>query len=452
MWRCIMKGIIKTVLLLAIPAMIENILQVFVGSVDTYFIGKLGTEALVGVGVTNVIMNVYIAFFFAIGVGATALIARHYGAGEKKDAKKVLQHAIILSGGLGIVLGLINLFISKGLLAFMNLDAETISLTLPYFLVVSVPAVFLSIMMVLSSALRGVGDTKTPMKVGMVINIINIILDYVLIFGIGSFEGFGFVGAAIATTFARFVGMLLLYRKLSNGKGDISLNIKELIQTKFEKKIFKLLGKISFPAATEKLIMRGGQILYSGIIVKISADTYAAHNIAGSIEAYSYLPAMGFSVAAATLVGQSLGKKDPDTAKTYGWVSYGISTLFMIVIAAIFAGFAPFFVGLFTDDPVVAGFAVSALRIVALVQPFLASTMVITSALQGAGDTKFPMFSTLIGIWTVRVVGIYVLGLVMGLGIIGVWISVSLDITIRGIILMLRFKRGKWTNIKLSMN
>lgn len=445
-----MKKAMKAVILLAIPAMIENILQVFVGSVDTYFIGKLGTNALVGVGVTNTIMNIYIAFFFALGVGTTALVSRYYGAKQHTEMKKVLHHSVWMALIIGLFTGVINLLLGKQLLQLLNLTNGAIMETMPYYLAVSVPTVLLALMMVLSSGLRAVGDTKTPMWIGIIMNIMNVVLDYVLIFGIGSWEGMGFLGAGVATSISRGVAVVLLVCVMLHKNSPVAMKLKEFIGTKFDKTTLKSIGVISFPAAVEKLIMRGGQVLYSGIIIKISAETYAAHNIAGNIEAYSYLPAMGFSVAAATLVGQSLGKKDARAAKTYGWISYGLSTLFMIVIALIFAVKAPFFVGLFTQDPVVADFSVKALRIVALVQPFLASTLVITSALQGSGDTKFPMISTLIGIWSVRVFGIYVLGFILNLGIIGVWLSIALDLIIRGTLLMIRFHRSKWEKITLA--
>lgn len=196
--------------------------------------------------------------------------------------------------------------------------------------------------------------------------------------------------------------------------------------------------------------MRSGQLIYGGMIIRIGTEAYAAHNIAGTIETFSYLPGMGFGVAAATLVGQNLGGKKEDMAQKSGLISYLLASGFMVVVGIIFYILAPFLAGLFTKDIVVINQVVEVLRIIALFQPFLCATLVITSDLQGAGDTKFPMYSSLIGIWGIRVLGVYILCIRLGFGLVGVWISYTIDITIRGIILMTRFLKGKWKKINIS--
>ena len=442
------KENITTVMVLALPAMIENILQVLIGTVDTYFIGKIGTEAIDGVGVTNLIMNIYIAFFLALGVGTTAIVSRNIGANNIEDANNAVKQSIIMALGIGIFLGIINLTFSKNILLFLGAEERVLQYALPYFLSVAVPSVFLCLMMVLSSCLRGAGDTKTPMKIAIVSNVINIVLDYILIFGIFNFNGLGILGAGIATTISRIVGAILLLRKINSNETKIHINI--LVKWSIDKDILKSITKIGLPAGFEKLIMRFGQLVYGGLIIKIGTEAYAAHNIAGTIEAFSYLPGMGFGVAAATLVGQSLGAKKADEAQRYGLISYFLATVFMVIVAAAFYIFAPFLAGLFSEDQEVIDLVVKVLRIIALFQPFLCITLVITSALQGAGDTKFPMYSTFIGIWGVRVLGTYILGMKLNMGLVGVWLSYALDVTVRGIILMIRFMKGKWKEIKIE--
>ncbi|NLM04374.1 MAG: MATE family efflux transporter [Clostridiales bacterium] len=433
---------------LAIPAMIENILQVLLGTIDTYFIGKIGIEAIAGVGITNLIMNIYIAFFLALGVGTTAIVSRNIGANDIDNANKVVRQSIIMAIGIGTIFGVINLIFSKDILLILGAEERIIEYALPYFLSVAVPSVFLCLMMTLSSSLRGAGDTKTPMKVAFIINIINVILDYILIFGIFNFNGFGILGAGMATTISRIVGVVLLLWEINRDKTKIHINIFE--KWYIEKSILKSITKIGFPAAIEKLIMRFGQLVYGGIIIKIGTEAYAAHNIAGTIESFSYLPGMGFGVAAATLVGQNLGAKKPDEAEKTGLISYFLATGFMVVVGMIFYIFAPFLAGIFSEDLEVIDLTAKALRIIALVQPFLSITLVITSALQGAGDTKFPMYSTFIGIWGIRVLGVYIIGLQLNLGLVGVWLAVAIDIVIRGIILIIRFMKGKWKEINVK--
>lgn len=442
------KESIIIIMVLALPAIIENILQVLLGVVDTYFISKIGTEAIAGVGVTNLIMNIYIAFFLALGVGTTAIVSRNIGAKNTENANNSVKQSIIMALGIGIFFGLINLVFSKNILLLLGAEERVLQYALPYFLSVAVPSVFLCLMMILSSALRGSGDTKTPMKITIIANVINIILDYILIFGIFNFAGLGILGAGIATTISRIVGVLLLLKKINSDETKIHINI--LDKWNIDKDILKSITKIGLPAAFEKLIMRFGQLVYGGMIIKIGTEAYAAHNIAGTIESFSYLPGMGFGVAAATLVGQSLGAKKKDEAYKMGLMSYFLSTAFMVIIGVIFYIFAPFLAGIFSEDKEVIDLVVLVLRIIALFQPFLCITLVITSVLQGAGDTKFPMYSTLVGIWGVRVLGVYILGIKLNMGLEGVWIAYALDVTVRGVILMIRFMKGKWKDIVIE--
>ena len=442
------KKRIATIMALALPAMIENILQVLIGTVDTYFIGKIGTEAIAGVGITNLIMNIYIAFFLALGVGATTIVSRNIGSNNIENANNAVKQSIIMALGIGAAFGIINLIFSKNILLFLGAEEKVLQYALPYFISVAVPSVFLCLMMILSSSLRGAGDTKTPMKIAIVSNIINIVLDYILIFGIFNFNGLGILGAGIATTISRIVGVILLLIKINSNETKIHIDV--FGKWSIDKDILKSITKIGLPAGVEKLIMRFGQLVYGGLIIKLGTKAYAAHNIAGTIESFSYLPGMGFGVAAATLVGQSLGAKKADEAQKYGLMSYFLSTGFMVIVGAAFYIFAPFLAGLFSEDLEVIALVVKVLRIIALFQPFLCITLVITSALQGAGDTKFPMYSTFIGIWGVRVLGTYILGIKLNLGLVGVWLSYALDVTVRGIILMIRFMKGKWKEIEIG--
>lgn len=439
---------ITAIFLLAIPAIIENISQVLIGVVDIYFVGQLGTEAIAGVGVTNLTMNVYIAFYLALGIGTTAVVSRAIGSGDPKKAAHGVKQSLLMTGIIGGLFGLINLVFARRILLLLGAESEVISYALPYFLSVAVPSVFLGINMVLASALRGAGNTKSPMKIGIFANVINALLDYVLIFGIFGFPGLGILGAGLATTFSRIISVILLIHRINKEEGK--LHVAFFSTWKIDRKMFSSLGRISLPAAAERLIMRSGQVIYGGMIIQIGTEAYAAHNIAGTIESFSYLPGMGFGVAAATLVGQNLGKNQKREAQRTGLTAYLMSTLFMVVIGGVFYIFAPFFAGLFSEDPLVIDQVVRVLRIIALFQPFLAVTLVTTSALQGAGDTKFPMISSLIGIWGIRVVGVYILSFRMDYGLVGVWTAYAIDITLRGILLMLRFLKGKWKDIEID--
>lgn len=439
---------IKEIFNLALPAMAENVLQVFLGMIDTIFIAKLGTEAVAGVGATNLLMNIYIALFTALGVGTTALVSRNIGAKNKRDAEVAAEQSVILAIGFGLVVGLITLFTAQKLLGVLGAEPKVVSYALPYFLAVAVPSIFLALMLVLSSALRGAGDTKTPMVVTFLINIINVILDYLLIFGPFGFPKLGILGAGLATSISRFIGVMLLFFFLIKKTGPLDTIFRRGLH--IHSKMIKKVIQIGAPATLERLVMRFGQVVYSAMIIKIGTQAYAAHSIAGSIEMLSYMPAYGFAIAASTLVGQYLGAENPERSEKMGMLSNVLGTIFMVGMGLIFFIFARPLGLLYTQDEVVLNQVIIVLRIIALVQPALCITVVITGALQGAGETKFPMYSTLIGIWGIRVLGVYFLGIVLGMGLVGVWIAVSIDLILRGILLMWSFKRGKWKDIKLT--
>lgn len=439
---------IKIIMPLAIPVIIENILQIFLGTTDTYFAGKLDSNAIAGVGITNLIMNIYIAFFTAVGVGTTAIVSRNIGLNQTEKAADTVKQSIILTVVISLVLGGISYIFAKPILTVLGAESEVLVYALPYFMAVAVPSVFLSLMLVLSSALRGAGDTKTPMVVTTVANLINIVLNYILIFGIWNFKGLGILGGGLATTIARMIAVIILLLTLCKGKTVIKLNM--FVKWSIDKKLLLSISRIGIPAGIEKLIMRAGQLVYGSVIIALGTSSYVAHNIAGTIESYSYLPAMGFGVAAATLVGNNLGANKPEEAKKYALISNILSTMLMVIMGIFFFITAPFLAKLFTSDKEVQELVVSVLRIIALFQPFLSLTMVISSALQGAGDTKFPMYSTLIGIWGIRVVFGYLFAIIFKLGLVGIWLAYSLDIVIRGIILLLRFLNDKWKYIKID--
>ncbi|MEC0236639.1 MATE family efflux transporter [Paenibacillus kribbensis] len=415
--------------------MIENLLQTVVGFVDTLFVSKIGLNEVTAVGVSNTILSVYIAIFLAIGVGTSSLIAQRVGAGKMEEARQIARQSTWLSVIAGLLFGIITLFFAESLLRIMGAGPEVISSGVIYFRIVAVPSIFISLMTVFGSILRSAGDTKTPMKVGGWVNLIHIVLDYVLIFGISGIPGVGIAGAALATVLVRIIGCIALYRYIR--KSALSFSIFKKDRNEFTKPLLKLSG----PAAAERLIMRLGQVLYMGLIVRIGTEVYAAHTIAGNIETFSYMPAYGLAIAATTLVGQYLGANRYRDAYQFGVYSSAIAVVIMGIAGVLLFVFAPITATWFTRDQAVIGMVTTALRIDAFAQPFLAVGLVLAGALQGAGDTKSPMYSTAIGMWLIRVIGVYILGIQLDLGIAGIWLSIAIDLAIRAVFLFYRFRK-----------
>lgn len=433
------KDNIFTICMLAIPVIIENILQTLLGTVDTYFAGKINDSVIAGIGITNLIVNVFITLFTAISIGTTAVVARNFG---KKDTDKVnsaIKQSFVLGGIIGLIVGVINLIFYKQILMVSGASDKVLLYATPYYMIVVVPAVLLCLSLILSSCLRATKDTKTPMIATGIANVLNIILNFIFMSA-----GLGVVGIALATTTSRVLNVIILIVKLKRSKNGVNLQLKNW---RVEKETIKSIIKIGIPAGIEKLIMRLGQLIYNSMIISIGISVYVAHNIAGNIESYSYIPAMGFGVSIASLVGITLGENDVKKCKELVFIADIITTIFMVSIGIVFFVFAPQLASVFTDTKEVQEMVVKVLRLIALFQPFAAITQIFTSALQGAGDTKFPMYATLIGIWGIRVGIGYLLGITLGFGLLGVWMAYALDITIRGILLLKRFLNGKWEKI-----
>lgn len=429
------KQKISIILALAIPAMVENTLQMVVGFVDTLFVARLGLNEVTAVGIANAVLAVYIAIFMAIGVGTSSLIARSIGSGDIEKAKSIARQSTFISILAGMIFGIISVFFSEPLLKMMGAESDVLRDGSIYLQIVGIPSVFISLMFNFGSILRAAGDTKTPMKVSWWINLIHIGLDYVLIFGIFKLDGFGLAGAAWATVIVRLLGSAALYHHIK--KSPVSFSF---FGESSKGDLFAILT-LSAPAAIERLIMRLGQVVYFGLIVKIGAETYAAHTIAGNIETFSYMPGYGLAIAATTLVGQRIGARQYRDAYEFGFLTTGLAIGFMSLIGLVLFFLSPWFASWFTTDLHARGMVVTALKIDAFAQPALAVGLVLAGALQGAGDTKSPMYSTALGMWVIRIIGVYILGIHFGMGIAGIWISIAIDLYARAAFLFYQFKK-----------
>lgn len=429
----------KALILLAIPTIIENILQSMVGFIDSLFISKLGLSAVAAVGISNAILQIYFAVFLAIGTASTVVVARYIGAKKGDKVSQVIAQSIILTSVVGLLFGMLSFFFSKQLLSVMGASQDVIKVGASYFRIIATPSILISMMYTVGAILRGSGDTKTPMRVGIIMNVVHIILDYVLIFGV-FFDGLGIEGAAIATVCARLFGSSLLLHHLYK-KGYVSFAL-EAWKIRIED-MFALV-KLGVPSALERLFMRFGQIIYFGMIIRMGTEVYAAHTLAGNFTIFSSVVGTGLATATTTLVGKSLGAKDIETAKKYSHSSVIVTSIIMVMGMIMISATAPLTAHVFTSNKMVIGLIVMVLWIDTVAQPATATVNTLTAVIQAGGDTKFPMYVTAFGIWALRTVGVYILGVYFGFGLVGVWISIALDNYARAIILFSRYRSNRW--------
>lgn len=423
---------------IAVPSTIENVLQTLVGFVDTLMVAQIGLMAVTGVNLANTVLNVYLAVFLALGIGTSSLVARKFGAEDLVGAQAIGQQAILLTVVLGLSVGVITVVVGSPMLIMMGATPTTLVFAKPFLYWVGGLAILMAWTTVLGSILRAIGDAKTPMFTSLIANLINIALDLVLVGGFGPVPALGVYGIVIGTLSARLFSVGYLYFAVQHSKLTINWHrpmknwpaLSEVIQ-------------ISLPAAGEKLALRGGQVLYFSLIVAIGATTFAAHMIAGNIESFVYMPAYGLATAGAVLVGQNIGAKNVTNVHQVAklTVSYGI--LLLSLLGFLMFLLVPIMATWFTRDSAAIAQIVTALRIDAFSQPGLAITIIIAGALQGMGDTKTPLLSTLLGMFGIRIVGVIVLGQWLTWGIAGIWLALGVDYYVRAIYLWLTWQKKR---------
>jgi putative MATE family efflux protein len=437
----------REVLKLAAPALAENVMMSLIGMADMIMVGRIGSAAIAAVGLSNQPMMFSMALFMALNVGTTAVVARHIGATEYKEANETARQTLVLVGLMGIITSAILFFFAEEILLFMGAEQDTMAHAMGYFRIVSISMIFNTIQMSVNSMVRGAGDTKSPMANNMVVNIVNLVGNFVLINGIRFFPRLGVTGAGLATAFSRLVGAVLaLTLVLVPGK-RITVSFKE--RFRFNWDIAARVTRVGIPSAIEQFVMRAGMMFFTRTVSGLGTVTYAAHQVGLNITSLSFTTGMGFAMAATSLVGRSLGAKKPDHAEVLANSAHKLAMMISGVVA-----FFLFFFGkqvslLYSNEIEVLTQAAIALRIIALVQPAQSTQFVLAGALRGAGDTKWPLYSTIIGVWGFRVLLSYILVQKMGFGLIGAWIAMAIDQVARSSIILYRFKTGKWKETKI---
>ena len=432
---------------LAWPTFVESLLQTMLGFVDLVFVGQLGADAVAGVGLGSRLMQLLQVLFMGLSVGNTALVARAVGAKDKPEAERIAKQSLVISVLLSALIAAIGLLYSDAIIRVMGATDEVTVIGGGFLRIVSVFSIFIAVMMVGGGTLRGSGDTRTPMIITGIINLINIAFDYLLIFGNLGFPKMGPVGSAAATTIARGVGTALTLYVLFKRGSVLKLPLRGGWGIRREA-IGRILN-VGGPAAVEQIIFQLGLLVFSAITVSLGTETLAAQQIAFNISNFSILPAFAFGIAATTLVGQSLGAQDPARAEASAWQALKSSIAWMSIMGVGFFFGRRFLVGLYTSDPSVQRLGEMSLVFIALTQPLQAISVVIASALRGAGDTRTTMVITSISVWAVRVGLGYLIGIVLGLGFFGVWLGWVADFTTRAVLIFLRFRSGRWKTLRV---
>ncbi|MFW6229692.1 MAG: MATE family efflux transporter [Halanaerobium sp.] len=437
----------KVISKLAWPVIAEQSLATITHIVDMMMVGRLGASAVAAIGLTMQPVFFSTALASALGVGTTALVSRFVGADENEKAASVLQQSVLRSIIFSVVFAAIFYFFAPLLLNLMGGEAVVIRLGTGYLRVMTPGFVFMVLAFIVTAALRGAGETKTPMKVNILVNILNILGNYLFIFGNFGFPRLGVNGAALATTLARSTGGIILLVLTFSDFSVLKMKIKGFFR--FDIELTKRVLRIGLPTAMEESVRRLAQLLFVRVIASLGTTAFAAHQISLNAESISYMPGFGIAVAATTIVGQNLGAKNPAGAEKGTFEAWKIGSMIMGFMAVVFLILPEQLIRLYTADPEIISKAALNLRIIALAQIPMGTHFIFSGALRGAGDTKAVFYSTAISTWIFRLFLGYILVHPLGFGLLGAWTAMVIDWTVRGSYVFYRFKKGKWKLIEI---
>ncbi len=441
------------VLKIAWPVLVELLLGALFGMIDMMMLGRMSDNSLAAasvaaVGMTNQPLFVGLSLVQALNVGGTAMVSRYLGAGKTDRLETTLKHVMLLNlFVLAIPLSIFGIVFAESIMVFMGAEADTLQAGQNYFRIIMVGFIFQSFNMAISAALRGVGETKVPMNINLRVNFMNVFGNAVLIYGLLGFPRLGVTGAGISTALSHVVASILLFRHIIKGKSVLTFNIRKSF--KLDKDIIYNLVKIGVPASLEQMALRTGVLIFVKIVAGLGTVIYASHQISLNILSLSFQPGQAFGIAASSLVGRSLGAREFSKAEDYAKETRRLGSMISTAMAVIFFFFGPQIVGLYSKDPFIIENASTVLKIIALVQPFQSSQLILAGGLRGAGDTFWPLVSTFMGVLLVRAGLSHIFVNVMGFGLTGAWMAVLVDQFVRWLFVYMRFKTGEWKHIRI---
>jgi len=439
-------SIYQNIWMLALPMMIGNFLHTAFNVVDMIFIGKLGPEAIAAISLCGMILMLIITLLVGIGIGTTAIVARHIGAKDYAKANEVALQSILFGTLVTLSITVAGYFLSETLLKLFGAETSVVQLGTVYLRITFLGSITMFILFGGAAILRGAGDAHTPMFILIFSTIINIVADPLLIFGIGPFPRLEIAGAAIATVIARGVGMFITLFILIKGYSLIQITFKDL-KLKFD--VMWRIIRLAVPGSLQMGIRSVSGLILMRIVAFYGTYALAALGIGLRINMIVMMPGFGLGAAVATLVGQNLGAKQPQRAEKSAWISLGIYEVIMICTGSIFYLFAPKIISVFNTNPNVLYQGASFLHIVTLSYVFLAMAIVLHQALNGAGDTLSPMVITGIAVLGLRIPLAMVLPRLFDLSTSGIWLAMALSTALEGSVVAFWFRSGRWKKKKI---
>ncbi len=424
---------------LAWPAITSNLLMSAVGMVDIKIVGTLGASALAATTTGHRIFFIFQAVLMAITTGTTALVARAWGANNRQQAAEVTLTSVWLCVGVSVAMTAPGVLFADQLAGIFRLEPETVALAGQFIRCLSFFNIAFAINIALGTALRAAGDTITPLWIGAVTNVVNVILVYALVFGEFGMPQMGIAGAALGSGLAFSTGAIILLTLWLRGRLVIGAGRR----AHFSRGLVGRLLRIGYPAALEQTAWQGGFIAFMWILAAYGTAPFAAYGIGANILSFSFVVGFGFSIAGSTLVGQRLGAGDADGAERSGWQAMQMSIGVMVLFGSVIIGFAEPIASFLIDDPEVIRLTVVFIYVLGSVQALMAIEFSIGGALRGAGDTRFPFITVLAGLLGARL-GLSFLFWRLGWSAEWIFAALIADYIVKATMLSWRFRSGRW--------
>jgi len=443
------KTIIKNVINMAWPAIVESFFVAFVGLVDSYMVSSLGSNAVAAVGLTTQPKFLGLSLFFALNVSVSALVARRRGEQRRDLANRILYTALVFIVIAAIMLSTTLVYFASDIIRFCGSTPETHDMAVSYFRIIMGGMIFNCIQMGINSAQRGAGNTKITMRTNVTSNLVNVAGNYLLIGGHFGFPALGIRGAAIATVFGTVIASIMSIISVMKPNGFISIPyiVKNKIRPAFT--TFASIIKIGYSVFFEQVLMRIGFMATALMAANQGNDAMAAHQVGMNLMGLTFAFGDGLQSTAVALIGRSLGSEDPELAKEYGRTCRMIGAIIAVVLTFVYYFGARPLCSLFFEEEHIVEIGVSILHVIIFVVIFQISQVIYMGSLRGAGDTLYTAIASMISVTFVRTAVSYFCGYVLNWGIAGIWLGVLGDQVSRYIFASIRFKAGKWVQIKI---
>lgn len=442
---------IPVIMSLAWPTMLEQFMQTLVQYIDTAMVGSLGTMATAAVGATSTVGWLVGSSISALSIGFLAFISQAYGAGDRKKASKASAQAVLVTVITGILFTALTLSLSRKIPRWMQVEENLIELAGTYFFIVYSPMLFRASSIILGNVLRAAGDTKTPMRAGLIVNLVNVVLNYFMIYETRTVHflglsflmpgaGFGVAGAAMASAISFVAGGIIITWKvfrhpLVSPVGSSFLPDKEILVPCL---------RVAVPNMLQRFGTSLGYVLFASMINSLGEVSMAAHTISNTVESAFYIPGYGMQAATATLTGNTIGAGDKDRMQKITRMSVLIEVVLMVISGSLLFAFAPAMAGLFTKDPEVIQLSGTVLRMVAVSEPFYGVSIIIEGMMQGAGSTLMPFIFNISGMWGIRILGTFLTTQVLGMGLQAAWGCMIAHNLALFACFLVYYRKGKW--------